>query len=134
MLRSAVVVASGSVVGNTQAVSEGIPEPYSAIPTIDDPTPRKRQIAQGVYPPPAVPDAGAIPDPNHYHTPKRELRLPQWVIDTVAWRLSQLYDESELTPDLVVDFLFEYAYLKEQFRAPDGRDAVGVVLSRVRND
>ncbi|WP_049934731.1 hypothetical protein [Haloplanus natans] len=132
----AVALAPASAAGGppaTDAVETGIPEPFDAMPTLEEPPERLRQLARTNFPPEAVPDDGAIVDPTHQRTVEYEITVPEWVLEATRWRLSHT-DTEELDRWRVREFLSEYALVCEQYRTSDGRDAVDVLFDEVAPD
>lgn len=113
-----------------EAADGGLPAPFDAMPTIDDPTDQQRRLAGVNFPPRAVPDDGPIPDYHHQHTTEREIVVPEWALAAARWRL-RFDDPDDLDRWRVEEFLMEYAYIRERYVTPDGRDAVDVLLNDV---
>jgi len=106
---------------------EAIPAPYDALPVLEDPPEKLRETTRVVFPPRAVPDEGPIPDMHHTHTAPVEVTVPEWAYDAVRWRLEHA-DPEKIDRWYVEELLVEYAHADEQYRMPDGRDAVAVLL------
>ncbi|MFC7175364.1 hypothetical protein ACFQL0_21890 [Haloplanus litoreus] len=83
-----------------------------------------------MFPPEAVPEEGPIPDVHHSHTEAVEITVPPWAFEAVRWRLSHA-EPGTVDRWKVREFLAEYAHADEQFRTPDGRDAVDALLEEV---
>ncbi|MFC7175520.1 hypothetical protein ACFQL0_22670, partial [Haloplanus litoreus] len=67
----------------TDAGETPIPEPFDAVPTLEEPPERLRSIAGVVFPPGAVPEEGPIPDVHHSHTEAVEITVPPWAFEAV---------------------------------------------------
>jgi hypothetical protein len=117
-----------ATVPSIEATTGGIPAPFDAMPTLEDPPERVRELAQVSLPPRAVPDAGPIPDYHHQHTVEAEITLPEWALEAARWRLVDHHDADDLDRWRVEEILMEYAYTRERYLTPDGRDAVAVLL------
>jgi hypothetical protein len=98
------------------------------MPTLEEPPERVRGLAAVSLPPWAVPSEGAIPDYHHQHTTEEEIVLPAWALEAARWRLVEHHDPEDLDRWRVEEILMEYAYIRERFLTPDGRDAVAVLL------
>jgi hypothetical protein len=118
----------------------GIPAPFDAIPTIDDPVDLDRKIARNYFPPECVPDEGPIPDYQHQHQEEHEITVPEWGVEGARWQLQRRLDcdveESADTPDelprwRIEEALMGYAQLRERYRTPDGRDAVDAIRTNL---
>jgi hypothetical protein len=127
----AVALSPASTAGGTPqagVTDDGpLPAPFDAMPVIEEPHERLREMARTNFPPDAVPDEGPIPDLFHTHTVEREITVPAWVLEATRWRLSHT-DTDDLDRWRVEEYLTEYAYIEERYRTPDGRDAVDVLL------
>lgn len=117
-----------AAVPSVEAAEGGIPAPFDAMPTLEDAPKRVRELARVNYPPQAVPDDGPIPDYHHQHTVTREITLPAWALAAAGWRLAEHHDPDDLDRWRVEEILMEYAYIRERYLTPDGRDAVAVLL------
>jgi hypothetical protein len=62
-----------AAIPSVEATTGGIPAPFDAMPTLEDPPERVRELAQVSLPPRAVPDDGPILDYHHQHTVANEL-------------------------------------------------------------
>jgi hypothetical protein len=118
-----------AAIPSVEATTGGIPAPFDAMPTLEDPPERVRELAQVSLPPRAVPDDGPIPDYHHQHTVTREITLPAWALEAARWRLVEHHDAADLDRWRVEEILMEYAYIRERYLTPDGRDAVEVLLN-----
>ena len=134
VLRSGVGVlalAPASVAGGATPADESpIPAPFDAMPTLEDPPDRLREFARVNYPPEAVPDEAPIPDVSHTHTEPVAVTVPEWALEALRWRLDHA-DARKLDRWYVEEFIVEYAHAEEQYRTPDGRDAVDALLEAV---
>lgn len=119
-----------AAVPSVEATAGGIPAPFDAMPTLEDPPERVRELAQVSLPPRAVPEDGPIPDYHHQHTTEREIVVPEWALAATRWRL-RFDNPDDLDRWRVEEFLMEYAYIRERYVTPDGRDAVDVLLSEI---
>lgn len=109
-----------------------IPDPYDAVPTLAAPSEEVREVARVVFPPAAVPATGAIPNPMHSHETPARVTVPEWAMHATRWRLS--HADGSVDRWRVREFLSEYAQAREQYRTPDGRDAVATLLDEVADD
>jgi hypothetical protein len=110
-----------------------IPAPFDAVPTLEEPPERLREIAGVLFPPAAVPDEGPIPDVHHTHTETVEITVPPWAFEAVRWRLDHA-DPDKVDRWYVEELLVEYAHADERFRTPDGHDAVAALLEATDAD
>jgi len=119
--------AGAVVLAGERSTASAIPAPFDQILVIKDPTPEQRDIATLYYPPCAVPGCGPVPDASHHYSPERTLVVPEWAIESVAYRLQQAGGGGR---EVAHGFLWEYAYLDEQHVMSDGRDAAQVAVER----
>lgn len=103
-----------------------IPAPFDQMPRIENPNEREREHVWYLLPPWAIPDEGPIPDYTHTRTVEREITVPEWGLAATYWRL-QHGDPEEVEPIDIDGMLMEYAYVRERFVTPDGRDAVEAI-------
>jgi len=133
LLRGALGVLALAPVSTTSGAvttESSIPAPYDALPVLEEPPEKARDIARVVFPPRAIPDEGPIPDMRHTHTDPVEVTVPPWAYDAVRWRLGHA-DPEKIDRWYVEELLVEYAHADEQYRTPDGRDAVAALLEEV---
>lgn len=109
---------------------DAIPAPFDALPVLEAPPDKLRRIAEVNLPPWAIPETGPIPDPRHTRTVERPITVPAWALEATRWRLSHA-DPADVDRVKVGELLVEYVQLREQFRTPDGRNAVDVLLDEV---
>lgn len=133
---AALGVASVAPIGTAAASPEDVdepalPAPFDTMPTVDDAGDFERRLAGVNFPPEAVPDEGPIPDVHHQHTPEAEITVPAWALEAARWRLRH-HDPEDVDRWRVEEILMEYAYLRERFLTPDGRDAVAELLENPR--
>jgi len=134
-------VGAGSVVTPADAAADTeagrIPAPFDALPRIDEPDACERDAALHTYPSWAVPDEGPVPDWSHQQTVERPLVLEPWVFEAAGDRLvarAASDRHGEVDRSDVEAFIFEYAYIRERFLTPDGRDAVEVLLDDLEEE
>ncbi|QLC35748.1 hypothetical protein EFA46_015940 (plasmid) [Halarchaeum sp. CBA1220] len=118
----------------TRESASPLPAPFDAVPVIDDPSARKRELARLNYPPHVVPDNGPVPDAFYQYTPTASIVVPEWALAAVRWRLSQHDDPASLERYRVEEILMEYAQVHQRFRTPDGRDAASALLRDVASE
>lgn len=116
-----------------ETAGTALPAPFDEMPTVDDPTDFERRIAGVNFPPEAVPDEGPVPDVHHQHVVEAEITVPAWALEAARWRLRH-NDPDEVDRWRVEEILMEYAYTRERFLTPDGRDAVDVLLENPRSE
>lgn len=111
---------------------EGIPAPFDEAPTLENPDPRDRRRAALQFPPEAIPDEGAIPEPFASHVVEQEVVVPEWGIESAVWQLKN--SDGHPDRDRVVDTLLQSTYVREEFVTMDGDDAVDAVLDRLQEE
>lgn len=119
---------------STAAVEGGgedspLPAPFDELPIVENPTDAQRRVAAINYPPEARPEGGPIPDVHHRHRVDVAITVPAWALEATRWRMSHVTGSvADSYRGRVEEVLMEYAQAREQFRTPDGRDAVDVIL------
>lgn len=119
LLREAVGMLAEYRATGTISGDGAIPAPFDAIPTIEMPTEEERERARRRYPPEAVPDDGAIPDPHHQVGVPVEITVPAWALEATRWRWTSFGHNSE-SP--VTSWVQEYVYPDPRFVTERGED------------
>lgn len=115
--------------GDSEPAAESIDE----LPTVEQPTDAERHTARRRYGAEAVPEEGAIPDPNHEYSPQVTVTVPEWALEATR-RFLESHDPAELDRTTVQGALFEHVQVDDQLRMPDGRDAVDTLLEEYADD
>ena len=102
-----------------------IPAPFDQVPVLEEPSEKDRRIASVNYSPDAIPEEGPMPDPHHQAVREVPHVVPEWALEAARWRLDRADDPGGGKVEM---FLMEYAYVRERFVTPDGRDAVDFLL------
>lgn len=137
------VAAGTTVIGHaTAAESAAEHSPHEAIPTtteeiraafddvprLENPSEKERSFAHYRFPEVVVPESGPIPDPQNEQTVT--LDAPPWLLATV-FDLTTRNDGGEATRQSVEDRFLSRYQAWEEWRLPDGTDAVDVILDAV---
>lgn len=75
-------------------------------------------------------EADHVPDPYHKYTPEVEIEVPDWVVASVAWQLSQQHDPDE---SAFHDIIFEIVEVRPTFVTSDGEDLAELLLNGGEN-
>lgn len=114
-------------------VDEDLWSLFDELPWIDEPTDMERYAAKLKYPSDIVPDEGPVPDPHHGHRVTCTIRVPEWVVASLAHRFREM-DEPPVV-DRVHDFALEYVAMHTEFVADETDEPLAdVVKRRVRGD
>ncbi|OYR71509.1 hypothetical protein DJ71_20405 [Halorubrum sp. E3] len=71
-----------------------------------------------------------IPDPYHKYAPEVEIEVPDWVVASVAWQLSQQHDPDEAA---FRDIIFEIVEVRARFVTSDGENLTELLLNGEEN-
>lgn len=103
-------------------------EELDDLPRIENPKPEERRMAETYFGADSVPDDGAIPDYHPFHHVPIEIEVSELTLDAVRRRHE---GEGQLDRGAVLDDVRCFAIADEQYRTPDGRDAVEVILEEL---
>lgn len=104
-------------------------EELDDLPALLEPSTPERERAERIYGADHVPDEDVIPHPDPMHHVPVEIEVSEFVLDAVRPRFEDVENPEKIA---VLDALVSFVTADEQYRTPDGRDAVDVLLEEIQ--